>query len=295
MSWGRRLLPLLRGEATWRLLGIGLALTATALGLLSLRSTVCAEDRSFGSSLVPVIAFNDGKLSVDLREADLAEVLQQIATRAGFQLTTSGQLRRVTVVFTAVTLEEGLRRLVQDHELMLVYRQAEVGRAAGKLVEVHVFAASPSRDPLQTAAALAEINQLFRSGGGQRNVGRLAELLSFAPDPTVRARAAWALGRTGAPAGETALAQALSDQAVQVRIQVAYALGGLQGVRAIPALGGLLLGDPEVTVRQAAARALGTLREASAITALRAALADPDLSVRQQVTRALQRQGVVTP
>ena len=63
-------------------MGIGLALTAAALGLLSLRSMVCAEDRSAGSSLAPVIALNGGKLSVDLRDADLAAVLRQIATRA---------------------------------------------------------------------------------------------------------------------------------------------------------------------------------------------------------------------
>ncbi len=285
-----------RSEATWRVLGMTVALTAAVLGLSSLRSTACAEEeRSAGSSPVPVIAFSEGKLSVDLRDADLANVLQQIATRASFQLTTSGQLRRVTAVFTAVSLEEGLRRLVQDHELMLVYRPAEVGRGAGKLVEVHVFAASPSPNPLQTATALAEINQLLRSGGDQRNVGRLTELLSFAADPTVRARAAWALGRIGAPAGGTALAQALSDETAQVRIQAALALRGLQGVQAIPALAGLLLRDPDVTVRRAAVGALGTLREASAISALRAALADPDASVRQQATQALQRQGVVTP
>jgi hypothetical protein len=160
MSWGWRLISLLR--KTWRLLGIGLALTAAALGLLSLRSTVCAEDRSAASPVAPVIALSDGKLSVDLRDADLADVLQQIATRAGFQLTTSGQLRRVTAVFTAVSLEEGIRRLVQDHELMLVYRPADVDGTGGTLVEVHVFAASAAPDPVQTAAALAEINQLLR-------------------------------------------------------------------------------------------------------------------------------------
>jgi hypothetical protein len=82
MSRGWRLISLLREEAMSRLLGIGLALTAAALGLLSLRSTVCAEGRSTGSSLAPVIALSNGKLSVDLRDADLADVLQQIAPRA---------------------------------------------------------------------------------------------------------------------------------------------------------------------------------------------------------------------
>jgi len=82
MSWGWRLISLLREEATWRLVGIGLALTAAALGLLSLRSTVGAEGCSVDSSLLRSIASSDGKLSVDLRDADPADVLQQIAPRA---------------------------------------------------------------------------------------------------------------------------------------------------------------------------------------------------------------------
>jgi len=281
--------------ATWRVLGMGLALVAAAFGLLSLRSAAYAEERPVDPSAVPAIALSDGKLSVDLRDADLLGVLQEIATRAGFQLTTSGQLRRVTAVFTDVSLEEGIRRLVQDHELMLVYRPADVDGTGGTLVEVHVFAASAGPDPVQTAAALAEINRLLGSGSDQRNVRRLTELLSLAADPTVRARAAWALDRIRAPAGGAALTQALSDAAAQVRIQAAYALRGLQGVQAIPALASLLLYDPDVAVRRAVAGVLGALRDASAIPALRAALADTDPSVRQQATRALQRQGVVTP
>jgi hypothetical protein len=274
-------------------------LAAAAFGLGSPRTAAGAEERLDDPSRVAAIAFNDGKLSVDLRDADLADVLQQIAVRAGFQLTTSGPLRRVTAVFTDVSLEEGIRRLVRDHELMLVYRPAKADRAAGRLVEVHVFAAAAAPDPVQPAAALAEINQMLRqmlrSGSDQRTVARLTELLSLAADPPVRARAAWALGKVRAPAGATALAQALSDQAAQVRIQAAFALRGIQGLQAIPALAGLLLRDPDATVRRAVAGALGTLRDASATEALRAALADADLSVRQQATQALRGQGVLTP
>ena len=292
MSWAWRVISLFREETTWQLLGTGLPLAAAAFGLLSLRSTVCADDRPAGSSLAPVITLSDGKLSVDLRDADLADVLQETATNAGFQLTISGQLRHVTAVFTALSLEAGIRRLVQEHELMLVYGPAPGDGTGRTLLEVHVFAGSPAPDPQQTATALAEIDQLLGLGGDQRSVGRLTELLSVAADPTVRARAAWALGRVRAPTGGMALTQALADQDARVRLQAAFALRGLQGVQAIPALAALLLHDPDVTVRRAVAGAFGTLPDASAIAALTAALADVDPSVRLQATRALQRQGV---
>jgi hypothetical protein len=287
--------PKSRGGATRRLPGAGFALAAAAFAVLWLRPAVSAEERPLDPSLAPAITLSDGKLSVELRDADLEDVLQEIARRAGFHLTTSGQLRRVTAALTGVSLEDGLRRLVQDHELMLVYRPAERGGAAGALVEVHVFAALPAPDPAQTAASLAEVNRLLRRRGDRQSVARLTDLLSASPDPAVRARAAWALGRTRAPAGAATLTKALSDPAAPVRMHAALALRGLQGVQAIPALASLLLQDPDAIVRRAAATALGSLRDASAIPPLRAALGDADLSVRQQATQALRRQGVVAP
>ncbi len=290
----RPLSPLESGdELTWRLLAMGLALTAALVGSAPLGTSARAEDASAVASPAPLVVFRDGKLSVDVYDVELSEVLQRIATLAGFQLTTEGSLSRVTAVFTGVSLEEGLRRLVQDHELMLVYRAPGEGGAGGDVVEAHVFAGSPSRAASDTATALAEIAQLLRSAD-QRNVPRVSEFLSWS-DATVRVRAAQALGVIGGPAAASTLERALGDEAPQVRIQVVYALRRLQGVQSIPALADVLVRDSDVTVRRAAAGALGTLRDASAASALKAAMADPDPAVRQQATRALRRQGVALP
>jgi hypothetical protein len=247
----------------------------------------------------PYVDVEGERLTVEARDADLAEVLGQIAARAGFRLTTMGELGRVTATLTAGSLEEGLRRLVRPHELMLVF-----GRGEGRLVEVRVFAASPERvrssqerspiDP-ESAAALAEINRLVLARDARDGVARLAELLATASSPHVRARAAWALGRFGGPAAGAALAPALGDPSAEVRIQGVNGLRRVEGAGAIPAIQALLLGDPEAGVRRAAARALGTLSDAQAIAALGAAAADPDLSVRRTVSRALQRHGVPAP
>jgi HEAT repeat protein len=82
---------------------------------------------------------------------------------------------------------------------------------------------------------------------------------------------------------------ALSDQAPAVRIQVVRALPLVEGIRAIQALQGRLLRDPDAGVRLAAARALEAVPTPSAMAALSAAASDADPSVRREIAAALQR------
>jgi hypothetical protein len=241
------------------------------------------------------IAVEHGRLSVEVRDADLGEVLQEIAERAGFHLTATGRLGRVTASFSGVPIEEGLRRVAPDCELMLVYQAPDAKRADQRLVDVRVFAGSPSNDPVRAAAALAEIGRLVQTRANPSAIARLTELLGVAPDASVRSRAAWALGRAGGRAAESALTMALSDQAADVRIQVLHALQLVEGVRAIQAFQSLLLRDPDARVRLAAARALEALPTPSAMAALSAAASDADPSVRREVAAALQRRSALAP
>ncbi len=275
-----------------------MALTLALLSSIANGAAVGTEPvpASAPSSPAPFVDVAGGQLTVDVRDADLADVLKQISARAGFELRTKGQLGHVTATFTAVSLEDGLRRLVQAHELMLVYAAGESNRARGNLLEVQVFAASsvtirPGFNP-GSSATLAEINQLSRARDDARTLPRLAELLGSAPDAVVRARAAWALGNLGGAAAAVTLEHALSDPAPDVRVQAAYALGRVQGAPVIPALASLLLKDSDVRVRRAAAHTLGVLSDSAATSALRAAAEDSDPLVRREVGRALQRRGV---
>lgn len=281
----------------WRLLGVGIASLCAVLGSPSPGRTADLGQESAPAapiSPVPLVVVEEGKLTVDVHHAELESVLREIATRAAFDLRTSGKLGRVTATFAGVSLEEGLRRLAPGRELMLVYR-GSVGRADQALVEVRVFAGSPASDPRRAAADLAEINQLLRTGAGPEGIARLVDLLGAAPEPAVRSRAAAVLGWRGGMGSETALTEALNDPAPDVRAQVVDALRRVAGARAIPALVRLLLRDPDAVVRRAAARSLGMLPEAAATSALTAAAGDPDASVRKQVIWALRRRGVLDP
>ena len=296
-----------RPEGTWQLLASVFAVTVAALASLS---PATAGDPAAGPvpAAVPlapaaVVVVEEGRVTVDARDADLAEVLSQLGARAEFQLTTMGQLGRVTTAFTAMSVEQALRRLAADHELMLVYGVPTGDPGGPKLIQVGVFAAPPSAASVRAAsealgreraAMLAEIHGLARSRNAERDVPRLAELLGFAPDPIVRARAASALGGLSSPLTAAALVRALTDQVPYVRVRAVHALRRVEGARAIPALGSVLLADPDGTVRRVAAQMLGSLPEAEATAALSAAAHDADGLVRREISRALNRRGIST-
>ena len=246
-----------------------------------------------------VVMAKGGRLTVDLRGADLADVLRQVAEAAGFHLTTTGELGLITAAFSARTVEDGLRRLVQDHEMMLVYRPAGKSAGAAVLMEVQVFSSTPgrgaaaapgARDAEGGAAAIGEITGLVRARDAERGVPRLAELLATSSDSVVRGRAVWGLSMLGGPAATGALSGALRDEAPFVRGQAALALRRAAGAEAIPALSGVLASDPDVSVRRAAARALSSLGTPEAVAALSAVADDSDQLVRDEARRAMDRQ-----
>jgi cyclophilin family peptidyl-prolyl cis-trans isomerase/HEAT repeat protein len=122
--------------------------------------------------------------------------------------------------------------------------------------------------------------------------GRLLELLSTDRDARVRARAATALGRLAYPrfgAGVTeALALALEDPEIEVRLAAAFAIG----VRADPAGAGTLLAyrnDPDPRLRARVVEAASKLGDARVHAQLVLALRDPDLSVRMEAAVATAR------
>jgi hypothetical protein len=285
-----------------RFSGLVSTLVAALLALPSPAVVGAEEPAASATAKAPeVIGVQDGRLTVTINDGDLAAVLRRVAEQAGFRLKTSGDLGRVTLTLEAVPLDHGLRRLAQDHELVLIYSRGSPGGGEGSLAEVRVFAASAAavqpRPRVRSASpeSLAEISRLLRARDDPQATARLVQLLATAPEAPVRARAAWGLGRNQAPGSSDALSRALQDPDAAVRIQAAYGLARVDGARAIAPLAGLLRGDPDAGVRQAAARALGTRREPAAAEALRGATGDPDASVRQEVARALRKHGAARP
>lgn len=163
------------------------------------------------------VAVHQGRLSVNLWEADLREVLAQIQQQAGISIRVSPSPEHtVSVQFTDVALDQGLRRLLQlaSRSYAMRYAPGPTGEVA--LQEVQVFAQAPAGD--QSPAGAAHVEEKPRAEVGQRFVDAVRQAQAAAPavaredesDAASRIRealernAALAPGWTDAPESEAA-------------------------------------------------------------------------------------------
>ncbi|MGH7575288.1 MAG: HEAT repeat domain-containing protein [Longimicrobiales bacterium] len=118
----------------------------------------------------------------------------------------------------------------------------------------------------------------------------VAALAGALRDPVVDVRlaAAHGLGEIGDSAAVAALSEALRTDAVaEVRSTAAWALGEIGDPAAVPALSAAVLEDEDVEVRRQAAWALGEIEDASAVGALGTATSDADPTVAEMAIWAL--------
>jgi hypothetical protein len=269
--------------------------------LLALVSAASAAGRARAAEpprAAPVIdvTVRQGRLSVTLRDAPLADVLHRIGQQAGLTVHLDGQLRGpITGTFTDVALESGIRRLTRGHSSSFAYGPASHPGEAARLTEIWIIESSPGVASTAPADLRARATQLARVArlGARRDDGAIAELsrlLAEDRDRVVRARAALALSRPGDARATPALMAALADQHPSVRIQAVRGLRRVAGEGTADAVGRVLLTDPDPSVRRTAAWTLAGLRSDAAGSALRAAMsADGDASVRQAAAAAFER------
>jgi HEAT repeat protein len=119
----------------------------------------------------------------------------------------------------------------------------------------------------------------------EQSVDQLIERLRD-DDPTVRRRAAWALGEREDHRGVSPLIERLQDASVDVRLMAAWALGEIKDHDAIRPLMDALDGDDNVLVREMSALALGEIEDPAAVSALAAAFRRTD-GLRGSVVWAL--------
>jgi hypothetical protein len=242
------------------------------------------------------VTVRQGRLSVTLRDAPLAEVLHLIGQQARLTVHLDGPLQTpITGTFTNVPLESGIRRLTRGHSSTFAYGPASHPGESARLTEIWIIESSPGVASTAPADLRARATRLARvaSLGGRRDDGAIAELgglLAEDRDPVVRARAVLALSRPGDARATPALTTALGDQDPSVRIQAVRGLQRVAGEEAADALGRVLLTDSDPSVRRTAVWTLAALRSAAAGSALRAAMsADADASVRQAAAATYRR------
>jgi hypothetical protein len=126
------------------------------------------------------VAVHQGRLSVDLWEANLGEVLAQIHQQAGISISVSpGPEHTVSVQFTDVALDQGLRRVLQLASRSYAMRYAPGPTGEVTLQEVQVFTKAPTGD--QSPAEAAQAGEKPEAAVGQRFVDTLLQRQAAAP------------------------------------------------------------------------------------------------------------------
>ena len=261
------------------------------------------------------VAVDEGRLTVDVRDAPLAEVLRAVGERVGVDVTLQGDLSApVTQSFAGVPLEDGIRRLARGHSVMVTYGAPAGDAEPAKVAGVWVMATQPStarasidfapstssagapavKDEAATgesplAPRIGEIGRLAEDAdhGSAAAILRLGEIGSADADAELRQQAVAALGRLTDPAAESMLVAALGDEEVDVRLRAVRGLRRFGTDTAVQSIAGLSLTDPDPRVRLAAINALTSLPGGSMLQGLAIASSDPDDAVRAVAIRGL--------
>ena len=286
------------------------------VGLLSTvhAGAVSAPGAENNPSAIIDVQVSVGQLTVDLRDAPLAQVLQLIGERACIEVTLHGDFSApVTQAFAALPLEEGIRRLAGGRSVAVTYGAAAGESGQAMLTRVWVMGksspgagaasdSSPSSPKdeqadsrvaeateSQLAPQIGEIQRLADDAGrgGETALARLTDIGALDADAALRQQAVAALGRLTSSAVEPALVAALADTDVEVRLRAVRGLRRFGTDTAVQSIAEVSLADADPQVRLAAVTALTSLPGGSMRRGLARASSDPDEVVRGVAIRGL--------
>jgi hypothetical protein len=130
------------------LMGVLMTLTVWTGGepLARTRDAGSTPPRTLGAQVH--VTVNRGSLSVDLREAPVREVLATIGQQAGFSVRIDATVNHtVSAQFTAMSLDEGLSRLLRVASLNYALLYTRSSAATAILHEVRVFSDERRGEP----------------------------------------------------------------------------------------------------------------------------------------------------
>lgn len=267
-----------------------------------------------GAAERPLIHVHDGRLSVRLRHAPWAAVLPALVRHMGIRITATEPLTgTVTHEFAALPLEQGLRRLFRDVNLLMLFTvngsavtvthvwlfpKAEQGTGPPGATGAHGPPAKGLPEPARetptveaaTGGAHAERLQTLHVSAQQGDVQAVQQAL-FDPDPLIQGTA-FTLVAEQDPQGATAalldlMASAPPEQRGRA-LQLLHQSGAVDEETVLAALR-TALADADATVKGYAIQALAERGGAEALADLHQAFRDPDPAIRRLVLESVIR------
>ena len=236
-----------------------------------------------------VVRVKDNVLSVKVRDIPLKKVLTEIANQTSIKVTLYVPTEEpLSVDFSDVPLEKGLKRLTRDYSSVFIYG-SERGEEP-EIREVIIYAktgSSPEKRTGPRTMASRKPSKLpsedFKSSPLESQVKDLRD-----KDPSVRKKALEALAGSGDDRAIIHLGKVLvKDKNDDVRATAAGALGELGDERAVVPLI-QALGDKNARVRESAADALCQIGGENVIRALEGCLSNKGEDLRKIAADALK-------
>jgi HEAT repeat protein len=243
------------------------------------------------------VEWKEGRLSVSAEGAPLSRVLHEVARRIGMEICgLEGLHEPVSVHFAALPLQEGLQQLSLNS---LIVWKTFPQRAAQPVRAIVFGKRTPSpRGALLRRAMPSEEGPKVQgeSGMEEEQDERLKALHTFAqqsneaalqqalfdPDPTIQEAAFTLLAEQDHQRAIAALVDATTSDQPEVRLQALHLLHQTDQVdeETVSSALGAALADADPTVKEAAIQALADRGGADTLGALRQAFHDPDPSIR---------------
>ena len=240
--------------------------------------------------MVAVVVVDHGLVSVQVRDAPLNVVLDEIARQTGLRVEGhAASADQITIELDQVSLAEALRLILDDRRYVVEYA-LEALPNAGETVRipqrVRIF---PDAADVRARSGSVNNDDTADAGldGDTIDVWRMRAVLVSADDPWDREDAVEELAESEQPdIAVPLLRMALTDRDEYVRLSAVEALATLRGDGAAEALG-MALRDNESAIRKEAIETLEAMGGDQAVRSLTVALQDVDADLRRRAVDAL--------
>ncbi|MBI2470404.1 MAG: HEAT repeat domain-containing protein [Planctomycetes bacterium] len=212
------------------------------------------------------VKFDNGQLSVKLKNSPLEKVLKEIMSQSGARIWLNDAIdTTVTMEFQNVSVREGVRRILKDKNYAFLYAPNEIKE--GKL---SIISASKSKE------IFTKTKEAPPKKPPQKSV-----------PPTAKKGKA----KKEKPPFETLVKDALENEDAGKREDAIIALGESKDKKAIETIAKALVNDPSEDVRLSSIDALLEIGDKSVAEPLSQALKDRDPWVRESAVEALGEVG----
>jgi len=258
----------------------------------------------------PAVAVEGSLLSLQVRNMPLKELLRQVAAQAGVEITVHGPADLpVSAEFSKVALEDSLKRIAPDFNIVFTYGAEKKGQNKPKAEKIvlhsktaapgnapplvfsadappsHPVSAQPARPQMPSAAP--EPTSADEAEEEDQSPEYFAKLMK-SPDTALREEALGYFAGVEDGSGVAPISEMLiSDSSEDIRRTAAEVLPDIGGKQAVPALG-KALADKSSEVRSMAVYSLGQIGGLEAAALIKTALNDVSEEVRDAAADALE-------